>query len=383
MTTLRPTRDPNALLARDAEGGCLMVILVVMGLAMLAAPLLAPPAAKNDWMRYLALPGGVAFIFWGLHRRITTIDRAAGRVETYRRVIVPFHRESYAFDRFEFVELSREVRRSAKHKEGTGTPRTHYPVRLIGSGLVLPITDETSDADARRDAELLARFLRIPLHDRSEGTLVVQEVDQLDESVADRARRTGMTTQLPVQPAELGTNVEVLGDSVRLTIPPIGVTSRLLTTCISWSALSVFGLWLMYGQTANFDRALRNGERFIVVVVTLFAALAIGLSIGSLVFARWGRYVIDVSPKSLTIANRVFGRSFSRKHSADSVEEVLISTPSAAAGTAGRIGKLHELSLHPRRITIRTDGRTYRFGQHLPNVEQDYLRDLIRAVLES
>jgi hypothetical protein len=154
-------------------------------------------------------------------RRGIIIDRRRHRVVKWYGLLVPLMRREHMLGLCDRLAVTREERKSDK------STRIVYPVRLEGNAQEKPICiEEPLDyQQARATAESLSRFLGLPLVDRSFGKEVVREPDRLDESLRERARRTGEEMGDAVAPPQMRSTLQQETDTLQIRIPPTGVTS--------------------------------------------------------------------------------------------------------------------------------------------------------------
>ncbi len=196
--------DPERMVYRSG-GGCLMLFglpFLVAGAFMIVAPFLEGRFQMKDSKTGRPMPPavglamGAAFAAVGIGlmfgRSGKTLDRRADTLTAWWGLLVPFRRKEHRLSAFERVTLSREIRHS---KNSTYTV---YPVRLEGAGVPKVTLEEPRDMNAARAlGEEAAKFLGRPLADSSTGSQVVRQPGELDESLRERARRTGERPQVP------------------------------------------------------------------------------------------------------------------------------------------------------------------------------------------
>ncbi|MFW6163345.1 MAG: hypothetical protein ACODAJ_11300, partial [Planctomycetota bacterium] len=241
------TGDPDVIAYRSG-GGCLMLFglpFLLAGLFVMASPLLPERYQPKDedtdepMPLYFALPFGGVFALVGaglvLGRAGKRLDRRAGTVTTWWGLAVPFHRKEMPLSDFDKVRITREVRRS---KNSTYTV---YPVRLHGGGdAKVKIEEPRDQSKARGLGEEVAKFLTLPLHDRSMGKTVTRQPEELDESLRDRAERTGERLDVGEPPPDLRSTQTVVGDTLTFEIPPPGFRAMLLIPIVIGVGIAVF-----------------------------------------------------------------------------------------------------------------------------------------------
>jgi hypothetical protein len=100
-------------------------------------------------------------------------------------VVWPIRRAERRLDEFDRVVLSEEVTEVGGHENLT------YAVRLAGDGTPMDLQHTISPDAARLEAEAVARYADLPLHDETADEAVVRAASELDESVRERALREG------------------------------------------------------------------------------------------------------------------------------------------------------------------------------------------------
>jgi hypothetical protein len=101
---------------------------------------------------------------------------------------------------------------------------TVYVVSVAGERVSTRIDGFREDCPrARARGERVAKFLRLPIHDeKEEGEVVIRQVAELDESLAQRARRTGERLEAPPQPDDGVAEHAVRNGDAVFRIPPGG-----------------------------------------------------------------------------------------------------------------------------------------------------------------
>ena len=195
------------------------------GLFVMSVPMGLIPVKGDSGPWYFMVPFGSVFSTVGLvlmaGRRGIVIDRQRHRVVKWYGLLVPMVRRESLLSLCDRLTLSREVRRSDK------STRIVYPVRLEGNAQehAIPIVEPLEYQEARRTAESLSEFLRLPLADLSSGKEVVREPDRLDESIRERARRTREEIPDAVAPPQMRSALREESGTLHIRIPATGVTA--------------------------------------------------------------------------------------------------------------------------------------------------------------
>jgi len=195
------------------------------GLFVITLPLGLVPVEGDPGPWYFMVPFGSIFATVGLvlmlGRRGIVIDRQRHRVVKWYGLLFPMIRREKFLTLCDRLTLTREVQKSDK------STRIVYPVRLEGNDqdAAIHIEEPLDYQEARRTAESLAEFLRLPLEDLSSGKEVVREPDRLDESIRERARRTGEEMPDAPAPSQMRSTLTEESGTLHIRIPPTGVTS--------------------------------------------------------------------------------------------------------------------------------------------------------------
>jgi hypothetical protein len=135
-------------------------------------------------------------------------------------LLIPMLRREHMIGLCDRLAVTREERTS------DDSTQIVYPVRIEGVAQekAVCIEEPVDYQQARATAESLARFLRLPLVDRSSGKDVVRESDRLDESLRERARRTGEEIPEVAPPPQIRSALREESGTLHIRIPPTGVT---------------------------------------------------------------------------------------------------------------------------------------------------------------
>ena len=194
--------DPNRLSIKRG-GGCLILFglpFLSAGIAVIVAALSGAMGSEDGSAAPLVfvIPFGLVFASVGagimFGRAGIEIDLTARTITTWWGLMVPFKSRTLPLERAKIVSINREVRRS---KNSTYTV---YPVRIEGFEKAIDIEEPRNYADARRRAEEIAKFMNLGVEDSTSGKKVVREAGTLDESLRERAERTGEDLKMPEAP---------------------------------------------------------------------------------------------------------------------------------------------------------------------------------------
>ena len=360
--------DPDVL-TKTAGGGCLTLIGLpfLLGGLLLIACVFIPGKVRggDDLPWYVGFTAGSLFGLPGallvFGRARERIDRRQAVVESSFSAIATFRRKERPLGLFQHVSVTREVRSSSSRSGGSGKT-TVYPVRLVGDGDKIDWETLTSPERARRSAEDLAKFVRLPLRDSSTGTERIREADTLDESVGARASREGLYVEVPVRPSQLRSIVTRHGETIRVTFPR--QFRKAVGAATVWIVL---GYFLMTSPDVMTDagEAIRRlsphfdrwpfAEDPTLLVVIPFVLLAVAWVAGS---------ITRVS----ALAN------------ADSLR-VEVQRPLVRWTTTIPASELEELFLSGEKIVARSDRKTLYLGGNTDHAEAEYLQAVLKAAL--
>jgi hypothetical protein len=308
---------------------------LLAGLFVMTASLGLVPIEADAAPWYVVVPFGAIFVMVGLGmatgRRGIIIDRRRHRVVKWYGLLVPMMRREQLIVLCDRLEVSREVRTS------DDSTQVVYPVRLEGNAQEKPVCiEEPLDyQQARATAESLARFLGLPVVDRSSGQEVVREPDRLDESLRERARRTGEEIADAVVPLQMRSTLQQESDTLQIRIPPTGVTSL--------HRLHLIGVLIFIGVAAFVVRPFLN-----VDVQDPMNYLFSGLMVAGFVLLPLIAVFSRVAGQAKRGCTVQASRSLLRVEQGKTVTEIYVD-------------ELEELEVHasplPAGITVAPDGR--------------------------
>lgn len=303
--------DPDTL-EKIESTGCLRrlgAVLTGLGVIWLALLFKAHEAGKVDLLSAWLVPGGLLLaggVFCLLVRGGSYLDRRRQVEVSWWNVAGWGRRKETSFAGCARVELEKD--------SGDGDSSTTYPVRLAGAEGVsaLRVDADTDYQAARRAGEAVARFLSLPLYDRSAGELVVRLPAELDEPLRSRLRRTGGPPPLPSPPATPkariertpdGQHIEIVGaGSTHVAWLPVGCTLLFAALVLSsgWSIIAR-SPWPLAVAVAAFlalplIESLRSAARH-VLRRTVIVAGPFGLRIEAVFLL--GRRVVEIPPEEL------------------------------------------------------------------------------------
>jgi len=363
-------------------GGCFLTVFglafAIPGLFVIGCVFIPADVRGGDELPwYVGFPFGGLFAAVGLGlafwRGGVDIDRNRRELIRWWGIFAPWRRKVESLEALGHVAVSKEIRRSDK------STYTVYPVRLHGEGIKIHLTEPRTYPPARKWSEQVAEFLHLPIHDASTGEEVVREAGTFDESLRDRAARTGKRLEIPEAPPDLQCEVEVDGERLRIVAPKGGFNPLILVLPIG---VLIFVGSLFFG----FFRPAFSGEGgppfFVVAIVTVFFVLlpvlvVVGVTVR---MARGGDRELVVERDRVALGR---GRK-ARSIPADRVEDLVLSGGDGKklpqGMKQGALGRL-AASLDRPRITLRSDDDEIVFRAPVSREEAEYLKQLIEAVL--
>jgi hypothetical protein len=303
------------------------------------------------------------------------LDKRAGTVTTWWGMIVPFSRKTHALSKYDRVTLRREVRRS---KNSTYTV---YPVRIEGTGAkTIKIEEPRDERKAREAGEEIGKFLGIKVVDRTMGTEVVREAEELDESIRERVARTGERPEVHEPPPGRRTRESVIGDTLRLDIPGRGIQPACYFAIIPGLIIPLFIYFtFLSGILADekMPAGAKMGSMALVGLCFILLPFLVGVAIFIGNFDRGS--TVEVSPRELRVQRRFLVGTRVRTISSDELEELVL----IGLSSARRSPLSSRMERGLRRVVARSDRVTAEFGQGLSDAELEWLRSIVWNVVSA
>ena len=377
---LRETGDPDVLETRSGGGWISLVGLPFLlgGLAVFIFGVALPQGQGERPPLHVTIPFGAIFVGVGaaliFGRGGIIMDRRGRTIVKWWGLLAPMSRTTYEMAAFHGISLSREIRHS---KNGTYMV---YAVRIAGEKPIA--VDESQDyLHARRAAEALARFLGFALTDSSSGSSVTRQASELDESMRERARRTGEVAELPDQPAGMKTRVEIQSSSVRLETPPAGWDGDSVLMMVM--GLLVPGL-LVPLFLSHLREVQHKPQTMMIVLLTFVGAFIVASPLVSFlaVLAKVRRReIITVTPDLLQVTLKGLFRGRTVEIPADQLEELTLADAVETPSNLTDLSAVLETAMKNQvGITARSDRTEIRFGERLPQAELEWVYAVVRKM---
>ena len=310
-----------------------------------------------------AIVGGA--IMFG--RAGTIIDRREGTVTTWWGLLVPWRSKTRPLSNFSTVTLSREVRRSNKRT------RVVFPVRLVSPRSANLDLEESQNAEkARQKAERIAKFMGLPLVDTTHGSPIVRQAHELDESLRERARRTGVRPQVPKKPLDVRSSYRIEGETLVLEIPPGGV--RLFSLPLGLAVAAPLFAGVMFFTGVGLGELNGQMMSFMLLVAGVIIGVPVLTIAGPTLHRAWQRTILELTPHTLTVIGRSPLYRSTTRIPTDELEELEIVFGSGMGRIGFRGGHV---------ILARSDHASVQFGQGLPIEELHWVRDVVHSVVTS
>jgi hypothetical protein len=359
------TNDRDLLETRSG-GGCLLLFglpFFLAGLLVMSSFLDWLPSENPPPPFYVAIPFGGIFTAVGaalaFGRAGIRVDTRRGTLTEWWGLLVPFSRTKHRLSVFKHVGLTRERRRSRN------SSYTVYPVRLYGENDVTVSFGEPRDyLEARRGAEKIAEFIRLPVSDSTSGSSEIRECRNLNESVVERIKRTGEVIEHVPPPDRCRVRRVQNGRETELEIPPPGWTPRFLLMLAGGFVFPAFVCFVFVRPLLE-EEIPREGKLLILGFIGVFFILLPIVTISGRAFAGANRRVrVTASPSELNIFEQTGPFKKHTVFPCSELEQLL------CLETAGYRGGIVALS----------DEKKIRFGEHLSREER---RFLYSGILES
>jgi hypothetical protein len=328
------------------------------------------------------LAGGIALLF--SHTTIA-IDGNRRAIFIARKSITSEQKEEHSFKEIKEVLYGTEIRHRSK-----GGSYSVWCVDLLDErGDALRLGAQTSEEAMRARAEILAKYLRIPMRDTTTGEDNVRMPDELDRTLAESMKLAGETPSVSSSPPE-GSKlvVERAPRFVRYILPALGFTASSGCSGVFMLIWTGFACLWTFGAFAAVLSTHHQGPDLLFplfglpfILIGFFTFLPI---VGGIV----GRDELIITPETVKIA-RMIGtwRTGAREIPLRKVEEVTggslpLPLPSALNGQRLSPAVSSMISLvapGSRPMRIVSDQAILRVGAGLSSSDSAWLYDSIRA----
>ena len=327
---------------------------------------------------YFGLPFGAIFATVGgailFGRRELIIDRSEGTIiKDWKLLSKTVYEQSRELKEFDRIRLNSEIRRSKN------SSYTVYPIRLEGDGAeAISISEARAKNKARAQAESLATFLSLPIHDKLSGSVRVRDADTLDQSIREKFQSGTESNVIPDPPARMKSRVDYDGNSLQVQIPPPGFDTGFL---IAFIAIAFFELIFIFNLSvpffSNFDR---DSPALIFVIIFSFFFLVIPnlILLGLLGNTFLATQSVSVSNQTLSVT-KGWPLKKSVTLASNHIEELVVAARSKSQGNRKAI-----VTIGARKeIQAMSDDTNLSFGAGLSEEELAYIHALAKGILVS
>lgn len=395
MAYMREGGMRSEVLGTRSGGGCLMLFglpFLLAGLAVMISPTGIIPAKNAPPPWFFAIPFGLVFATVGaafvFGRAGVKLDRANRTVTRWWGLLAPFKSTVRSLDEFEQVTITKEVRRS---KNSTYTV---YPVKLVSEGKDICFEEPQEYQKARKKAEEVAGFLEFRIMDCTSGTAVWRSPEEFDESLRERARRTGEAVAVADPPELMRTQVQVEDRQVILDLPAAGFTAQHVAPVVmGWLFIIGAGIFFVRGPFKDVFKQPRPMNYIFMGFVAVFMLMPLLGMIAS-VKSAFRRDRVIASPDSLQYQSKGLIFTRTKYMPADEMEELVLPNMTGRDEVAAQIEKLEApavvkgiaRALAKRRgrqqgILARSDKLTIEFGKNLADDELVWLHAVIMKMM--
>jgi hypothetical protein len=305
--------------------------------------------------------GGVGALLT-MGRMGVRVDPHQGEITRWAGLLLPFKSWSQPLGAYDRVRLNREIRRSDK------STRTVYPVYLSsGTAPEVKIAEPGNYGEARRLAEKLATCVQMNLHDESQGEPQERDWRYLDESLRDRAKRTGEYPEPPSQPADSKVGYRVEAPDAVFDLP--GSKASLLSLIVVLPLL----LWSAFVVGAVIS-LMRTNVIMGSIVMLIFLGLPWMMGLAMILKTVNLRQRVTVSPNRLELYQKSLIAGRRRSIPCDELEELNLTHSGGSRDQKFKI-------LGAGYVVARSDRTELTFGEGLEDADQRWLRDVIHAIV--
>lgn len=294
-----------------------------------------------------------------------TLDRASGTFTTWRWFFMPWESEPRKLSEFTAVQLTRE-------RQGSGRNACIvYPVRICRSSAdradIVTLKQPRTYREGRTLAEQVARYVELPLADRTAGE-TVRQPDELDQSVAQRLQRAEARVAWPSEMTDSRIQCQQRGRDLDMTLPASGLQPQhvLIIGVMLPSSMLVMAILFVFtqGMDAKFVGLIMGVELLLVTLV-----------IGACLVLARSRTTIVLNSNQLTVHRSFCGLASKTHFPLSELEEMSVQGPSRE-----RSDRVTLLTRQPY-LLLRSDRQTARVGRGLATDELNWLQQAIESTL--
>jgi hypothetical protein len=378
-----PLPDSNQNVWRHQTGGGATSLFglpfFLVGVGVIVLTFIPQEARGGDALPfYFGIPFGAIFAAVGgailFGRTELIIDRGEGTVfknwKLLSKTVYEQHRELTEFDR---IRLNSEIRQSKN------SSYTVYPIKLEGAEAeAFSISEGRAKNKARSQAESLAKFLSLPIHDEISGSVRVRDADSLNQSIREKFKSGTETNEIPDPPAIMKSRVDYDGYNLQVQIPPLGFNVGFL---IAFAAIALFELIFIFSFAIPFFRnfeADSSALMFLIVFGFFFLGIPTFILLALLGNAFLANQSVSVSNQSLSVSK---GWPWKKSATLETsrIEELVIGAKSRSQGNPKSIATIG----FGKEIQAISDDATLSFGSGLSDEELIYLHALAKGILVS
>lgn len=376
-----PESNPD-IWHRQKGGGCGSLFglpFFVVGVGIIVLTFMPAESGGGDELPfYFGIPFGSIFAAVGgsllFGRMEMRIDRKSGKAtRNWKLISKSVYAQTREVAEFDNISLCSEIRRSKN------SSYTVYPVRLAGSGVKsFDLSQSRDENEARKEAEEIAKFLSLSIHDETSGTLRIREADLLDESIRDKFEKGLESNEIPNPPAQLKSRIHYDGSSLQVEIPPPGFNAGFL---IVFVVISLFELIFLTTIALPFLSETDPSGLFLIFA-SIFGLMFLGLPTLFLVGLVGHTFIatqsVSVSNAALKVSKGWPVRK-AKSIPADEIEEFILGAKKP--GTQGSKSVTNFGA--SKEILAISDTDQLSFGAGLPPDEVEYVYALAKGILVS
>jgi hypothetical protein len=316
-------------------------------------------------------------------RRWLTIDLGRGTVVREVGLLVPLKRNERLLQEFNAVLLAFEA--------GDSDSPDRYPVRLRApAGNNFDVTKPQQFAEARKQAEYLSSFLKLPLADVTTDHETLVSPEHAGDALGERLRSMDGESARPDRPPQMFSQVTESPGSTRIEIggpkfPLSGVLGIILPAIVLLVAIPVI--------VRFFFREGPGALPAFMILMLILGIPSIAAGLNLMVHGSRRRTTVSASPSGLVIEQRGGRRARTIEVSAADILDVDMSTIEAvlnsrraSTGMPGRepnsrIANALRSWIPSKGIVVKSRQELITFGEGLSAVELRYLTWVLRKAL--